>query len=277
MYIKCWGARGSIPVSGNSYLKYGGDTTCMEIRTKNDEIIIIDAGTGIRRLGNQLIKEKKFKYNMLFTHAHWDHLMGFPFFKPIFLSQTKLNIIKCPHPGKYAEKMMTRVMSPPNFPIKYEDIKAKIEYSSGCPDQFIIDTIEITPISLNHPNCGCGYKLCEDDKTFVFLTDNELGFSHPYGKTIEQYAQFTKDADLLIHDCEYTDKDYEKRKEWGHSAVSQVAELAKLSNVKTLGLFHHNQDRADDDVDKLVDSMKDLLKNTNTQVIGICADMVIEL
>jgi len=84
MYIKCWGARGSIPVSGKNYLKYGGDTTCMEIRTKSDDIIIVDAGTGLRRLGNQLITEVLYEYSFIFTHAHWDHLMGFPFFKPLY-------------------------------------------------------------------------------------------------------------------------------------------------------------------------------------------------
>jgi len=277
MYIKCWGARGSIPVSGEQYLKYGGDTTCMEIRTINDEIIIVDAGTGIRRLGNKLIKEKSSKYNMLFTHAHWDHLMGFPFFKPIFSSKTRMNIIRCPHPGKYAEEMMTRVMSPPNFPIKYEDIKALITYEKGCPNGFFIDTLKIDPINLSHPNSGCGYKFTENDKTFVFLTDNELGHIHPWGKTLDEYVQFSKNADLLIHDCEYSDEDYKKRKEWGHSSVSQAAELAKKACVKKFGLFHHNQDKSDDDVECLVDSVKELLKDTDTEVFGVKADMEFNL
>ncbi len=88
MKIKCWGSRGSIPVSGKEYIKYGGDTTCIEIRTKSDDIIIVDAGTGIRRLGNQLLKEGRLEYNLIFTHAHWDHLMGFPFFKPVYRNDT---------------------------------------------------------------------------------------------------------------------------------------------------------------------------------------------
>jgi len=271
------GCRGSIPVSGKDFTKYGGDTTCMEIRSKNNEIIIVDAGTGIRRLGNKLINEEKASYHMLFTHAHWDHLMGFPFFKPIFLSKTKLNIIRCPHPGKYAEEMMKRVMSPPNFPIKYTDIKATITYEEGCPGGFKIDTIKIEPINLSHPNSGCGYKFTENEKTFVFLTDNELGHIHENGKTLEEYADFSKNCDLLIHDCEYTDNDYLKRKEWGHSSVSQVVKLAKLSKVKKLGLFHHNQDKTDKDVDLLVNSVKNQLQSTDIEVFGVFADMEISL
>ena len=273
MYIKCWGARGSISVSGEKYLKYGGDTTCLEVRSRNNEIIIIDAGTGIRRLGNKLISEKSYSYNMLFTHAHWDHLMGFPFFKPIFSSKTKMNIIRCPHPGKYTERMMTRVMSPPNFPIKYENIKAEISYEEGCPYGFSIDTVQIEPITLSHPNSGCGYRLTEDDKSFVFLTDNELGHTHPNGRSVNEYAKFSENANLLIHDCEYTDEDYKKRKEWGHSCVSQVAELARLSNVEQLGLFHHNQDKSDDDIDKIVEQAAELLQDTKTKVFGVCSDM----
>lgn len=277
MYIKCWGARGSISVSGEKFLKYGGDTTCLEIRSKNNEIIIVDAGTGIRRLGNRLIQENIYSYNMLFTHAHWDHLMGFPFFKPIFFSKTSLNIIRCPHPGKYAEKMMTRVMSPPYFPIKYEKIKANISYSKGCPKGFMIDSIYIEPINLSHPDSGCGYKFIEDGKTFVFLTDNELGFIHPDGHTIEEYADFCKGADLLFHDCEYSDEDYSKRKEWGHSSISQVTKLAELSNVKRLGIFHHNQDKSDKDVDDLVLKVACNLEKTETEVFGVCSDMEIIL
>lgn len=277
MYIKCWGARGSISVSGDQYLRYGGDTTCMEIRSKNNEILIVDAGTGIRRLGNQLMKEKTSNYHMLFTHAHWDHLMGFPFFKPIFSLKTKMTIIRCPHPDKYAEEMMTRVMSPPNFPIKYENIKATISYIEGCPNGFSIDTIDIEPINLSHPNSGCGYKFSEDGKNFVFLTDNELGHKHPDGKSIQEYAEFAKNSDLLIHDCEYSDEDYERRREWGHSCVSQVAELARLSRTKRLGLFHHNQDKSDDDVDKIVEEVKKKLKDTNIDVFGVSSNMEFNL
>ena len=167
MYIKCWGSRGSIPVSGVDYIKYGGDTTCMEIRTKNDDIIIVDAGTGIRRLGNQLIEENLFKYNIIFTHAHWDHLMGFPFFKPLYFERSEFLMYRCPFHSKFVETVLSKVMSPPNFPVQYSEVKAQIKYLEACPTTFEIDSVAIEPIPISHPNSGSGYKFSENGKSFV--------------------------------------------------------------------------------------------------------------
>jgi len=138
MQIKCWGSRGSIPVSGKSVLKYGGDTTCIEIRTKSDDIIIIDAGTGIRRLGNQLMNENHFIYHFIFTHAHWDHVMGFPFFKPLYFRQAQLQMHRCPFHSKFVETILKKVMSPPTFPIKFDDLKAKLNYQLGDNDRIFL-------------------------------------------------------------------------------------------------------------------------------------------
>ncbi len=206
MYIKCWGSRGSIPVSGKHYLKYGGDTTCLEIRTKSGDIIIVDAGTGIRRLGNQLIEENLYKYNFIFTHAHWDHLMGFPFFKPLYFAQSELLMHRCPFHSDFVATILTKVMSPPNFPVKYDDLKAQIEYLEACPAAFEIGSVTVEPIRISHPNNGNGYKFTEEGKCFVFLTDNELDFVHPGGLTFKDYLEFSQRADLLIHDAEYTPK-----------------------------------------------------------------------
>ena len=260
MYIKCWGSRGSTPVSGREYIKYGGDTTCLEIRTRNDEIIIVDAGSGIRRLGNMLMGEKRFKYHLIFTHAHWDHLMGFPFFKPIYQKQSEIKVYRCPFQGQYVEKMISKVLSPPNFPVKYSDISAKITYEEGCSDLFEIDSIKIIPIRLSHPNGGNGYKFMEDGKTFVFLTDNELGFVHPGGLTYDDYLAFSEGVDLLFHDAEYTPKEYERFIEWGHSSYIQTLELGMASQVKRLGLFHANQDRTDQEMDDIVDLCKKMIR-----------------
>ena len=118
MIIRCYGARGSIPVSGREYLKYGGDTTCIEIRSKNDEIIIVDTGSGVRRLGNRLLSEKRFEYNIIFTHSHWDHILGFPFFKPIYDEKTVLNLMGCTTTQGNLKKLLSRTMSQPFFPPK---------------------------------------------------------------------------------------------------------------------------------------------------------------
>jgi len=227
MIIKCHGARGSIPVSGPEYIKYGGDTTCLEIRTQNDEVIIVDAGSGIRRLGNQLIDEGKYHYHLIFTHSHLDHILGFPFFKPIYHPKATVHLMGCPTTQGNIQKLLSKAMSAPLFPIQFDALQAKIDYDVECRFDFQIDSIDILPINLNHPNGGMGYKFVENGKSFVFLTDNELGSRHRNGRTFEEYAAFSKDADLLIHDSEYTEDEYLLTKGWGHSTYLDALELAQ--------------------------------------------------
>ncbi len=279
MRITCWGSRGSTPVSGREYLKYGGDTSCIEIRTENDEIIIVDAGTGVRRLGNSLIQENRFDYHFIFTHAHWDHVMGFPFFKPVFFEHAKFIIHKCPFHTDFVEKILKKIMSPPSFPVKYSQIKATIEYPDACPHTFKIGTVAIEPIPLSHPNGGTGYKFVENGKSFVYLTDNELGYRHGQGLTPDEYLPFAKDADLFIHDAEYTDEEYQTTVEWGHSTYTQALDLAIKSRVKKFGLFHLNQDRSDDAMDAIVKSCRERLRRENIEMecFAVGADMTFEL
>jgi len=279
MLIKCWGSRGSIPVSGKNCIKYGGDTTCIEIRTKSNDIIIIDAGTGIRRLGNQLIEEKRYQYNIIFTHAHWDHLIGFPFFKPLFIQETEIDIFRCPFPKQYAEKMITKLLAPPNFPKKYNELSAKIVYKDGCPNQFNIGSVTVIPIRLSHPNGGCGYKFVEGEKTFVFLTDNELGYIHFGGLERSAYLEFCSGADLLIHDAEYTPEEYKKQIEWGHSSYMDALDLAHDAGVKQLGLFHINQERTDSEMDKIEKDCQKIIKNRHYKLdcLAVAWDMTFKL
>ena len=279
MLIKCWGSRGSIPVSGKEYINYGGDTTCIEIRTKSDDIIIVDAGTGIRRLGNQLISEGRFSYHFIFTHAHWDHIMGFPFFKPLYSRQAELQMHRCPFQSKFVETVLTKVMSPPTFPVKYSDIKAGLHYEDACPLEFEIGSVSITPIPISHPNSGSGYKFVEDGKSFVFLTDNELGFVHPQGLHYKDYVDFSSGADLLIHDAEYTPAEYKHAKEWGHSVYTEALDLAIEADVKKFGLFHLNQERFDSEVDGIVDTCRQTIsaKGNNLDCFAVSSNVTFKL
>jgi phosphoribosyl 1,2-cyclic phosphodiesterase len=280
MIVRFYGARGSIPVSGKEYLKYGGNTTCLEIRTKDDEIIIIDAGSGIRTLGHRLISENRFRYTMIFTHAHWDHIMGFPFFQPIYFAKTEITMYGCPFAQASVKEMISKIMAPPNFPVKFEDIRADIIYHEACEEPFAIKSMSVAPIPLSHPNQGVGYRFTEDGKSFVFLTDNELTFKHPGGVDFEAYRDFSAGADLLVHDAEFTDEEYNKRtKTWGHSVYRDALRLALEAGVRKFGLFHHNQERSDEGIDEIVADCRKIAAGSNDKLecFAVCQGMEIKL
>lgn len=256
MRIICWGARGSIAVSGREYVKYGGDTTCLEVRSKNNDIVIIDAGTGMRRLGSKLLGEEKRVFHLLITHAHWDHLMGFPFFKPIYMKGTKIHMYGCPFTQESVKAIIAKSMKAPYFPVDFSQIQAEITSDGVCSEGFRIGTLQIEPIPLSHPNQGIGFRFTEDGKRFVFLTDNELTLQHAGGGSYDDYLRFSEGADLLIHDSEYTEAQYKITKGWGHSVYTDSLRLAREAKVKQFGLFHHNQERSDEELDRIVDDCR---------------------
>lgn len=277
MIIRCWGARGSIPVSGKDYLRYGGNTTCLEIRNNRDDILLVDAGSGIREAGNAFLADGRRDFTLLLTHAHWDHIMGFPFFKPLYRHDATINIWGCPFAQDSIREMLARVMSAPYFPIKYDDIHANVTYAEICIETYHLGDLTITPIALSHPNQGTGYKFSEAGRNFVFLTDNELGLQHEGGLSYDNYIEFCRGADLLIHDAEYLDEEYPKRRGWGHSTIEQATSLALDAGVKQLGLFHHNQERIDTEVDNLVALSRRIIRERKSSLECFAVHQAMEL
>lgn len=259
MIIHCWGARGSIPVSGKNYLRYGGNTTCLEIQNSQKDVLLVDAGSGIREAGNALIANGRHHFTLLLTHGHWDHIMGFPFFKPLYQHHANITVRGCTFAQDSIKEILERVMSAPYFPINYDDVHANVDYADICGDMFSMGNLTITPIALSHPNQGSGYKFSESGRSFVFLTDNELGFRHDGGLAYNDYLEFCRGVDLLIHDAEYRDDEYPKKRCWGHSTIEQATQLALDAGVKRLGLFHHNQDRLDAEIDDMVLSCRRMI------------------
>jgi len=266
MIIKCWGARGSIPICGKQFLKYGGNTTCLEIIDRSGDSIIVDSGTGIRNLGKELLKKGVKKLTMVFTHQHWDHVMGFPFFAPIY-QNVEIEVMGCSYSTDDAREIIAKTMQPPGFPVKFEEIEAKFKFRAigkeGCK---LNNNIDIFPIELSHPNGGLGYKFVESGKEFVFLTDNELGYSHYGGRSFEDYIRFCSGAKLLVHDADYTDYEYKVRKTWGHSTWQEALDLAIKSGVENFGLFHHNQDRTDKEIDAIVAQCNKIIKQKKLKI-----------
>jgi phosphoribosyl 1,2-cyclic phosphodiesterase len=277
MLIRCWGARGSIPVSGQEYLRYGGDTTCLEVRTGSGEVVIVDAGSGIRRLGNRLLDEGRRDFTLIFTHAHWDHILGFPFFKPIYRHGMRIRLLGCPFVQRSVREMISRIMAPPNFPVHFDEIRADVDYAEACGLSFEIGPLTVTPIALSHPNQGMGYRFEEDGKSFVFLTDNELAYRHPGGLDYEDYRIFASGADLLIHDAEYRPEDYRLTRAWGHSVFTDALRLALEANVARLGLFHHNQERTDQDIEQIVEECRRIIAGRPLDCVAMHQDQEILL
>ncbi len=260
MLIRCWGSRGSVPVCGEQFLKYGGDTTCIEIRT-DSHVVVVDAGTGIRPLGEQLFNEGIKNIHLIFTHAHWDHIIGFPFFYPLYRSDTRLSIRGYPFNRQPFRNAFDTLMSEPFFPVHFggPDIRAAIDFEDIDMRPFDLGDLHVRPIFLSHPKNGSvGYRFEHAGRSFVFLTDNELGLAHPGACSYDDYVSFCEGADLLIHDAEYTDEEYKLYRGWGHSRFSDVVKLAHTAQVKSLGLFHINQKRSDHDVDAMVETACDL-------------------
>lgn len=165
-----------------------------------------------RQPGNDLIKEQRSTYNIIFTHSHWDHIVGFPFFKPFYSKETTINLMGFPVARGSLKKLLSKAMAPPYFPVPFDKLKATVNYFGDCPPSFRTDSVEIFGTNLSHPNVGLAYKFVEDGKTFVFLTDNELGYRHREGPDFEGYAELARNADLMIHDAEYTPEQYKMTK-----------------------------------------------------------------
>ena len=279
MIIRCYGSRGSTPVSGEEYNRYGGDTTCLEIRSKNDHIIVVDAGTGIRRLGERLCGEKRYDFTLIFTHSHLDHIIGFPFFKPIYHEKTAINLMGCPTTQGNMKTLLAKAMDAPIFPVPFNHLKAKIDYAVECKINFQIDSIEIFTINLSHPNGGMGYSFVEEGKKFVFLTDNELSYRHRNGRTFEDYAEFSKDADLLVHDAQFTEEEYKATRTWGHSTYLEALNLAITAQVKRFALFHHDPGRTDFQLEALLQNCREILdkKKINMECFALRQDAELNL
>lgn len=267
MKIKFWGCRGSIPAPGPNTLKYGGNTTCLEVRPPGGGVIIIDAGSGIRLLGKQLLSDKSAtNLYMLLTHSHWDHLTGFPFFTPAYFKRYNINVYGGPSAQGSLKNYLSHQMMPPYFPVDFSLMKATFRFGNNGLHAGCIGGIRFSSIELSHPNRGYGFKLTEDGKNFIFLTDNEPAFPHEGGLSLEKYVDFCRGADLLVHDAQYTDEEIKTTRGWGHSTFAEATQIAIGAGVKRLGLFHHDPDRTDDDIDRLVDVCRAQIARAGSKV-----------
>lgn len=243
MRVKFWGCRGSVPVPDSRMMTYGGNTTCVEFDL-DGHILVVDAGTGIRRLGEDLLDRGVRAFDLFITHTHWDHLHGFPFFAPIHSPLTTISILGSTPSFKKLRHIMFKQMAYEYFPISFPDLKATIEFVE-VRSGFDRNGWRITTLALNHPITTTGLRLEKGGQAVVFLTDNELGAARPPTPPAA-FVEFCRGARYLIHDAQFTEEEYLTRRGWGHSTLPQTRELARAAGVANLVLFHHDPGRTDD-------------------------------
>ena len=275
LQIKFWGVRGSIPSGNPETAGVGGNTTCVEIRC-GDELIIIDTGTGIRNLGMALMKEMPIKGTILFSHVHWDHIQGFPFFSPFFVPGNEFRIFAGTSLPTTIEEVLSQQMTPPCFPVKTELFGCKITYHDVKPGEVIEgDSYKIKLAPLYHPNGCYAYRIEHEGKTMVFSTDCEHYEDRPNTNLIE----LSQDADVLVYDAQYTEDEYYglngqfPRKGWGHSTMREGVKVAKAANVKKLVLFHHDPSHDDNFVKQIEAESRQLFPQSIAAYEGLQIDL----
>ncbi len=268
MKLTYYGVRGSIPTPGPETNKYGGNTSCAAVET-DAGLLILDAGTGIRKLGNELLKKEfgkgKGKARLLLSHYHWDHIQGLPFFVPAYIPGNEFQLYGEERLGRTVEEIVEKQQAPPNFP---EDARfqAKMHFHAlkEWETMELSDKVKISCARLNHSNGVTAYRIEENGRAIVYATDTEH-YSTPDWK-LEKLAQ---GADLLIYDGQYTPEEYPQKQKWGHSTYEEGVKIAKRAGVKELHLFHHDPMHDDAAIDAIVERAQRLFPNTKAAQEGM--------
>ena len=246
MHVRFWGTRGSIPTPGPGTALYGGNTSCVEVRTDDGNIFVLDCGTGIRELGLSLLEDATTppRIHILIGHTHWDHIQGFPFFTPVFLPGTEINIYAPLGFQKSLEDALSGQMQYSYFPVKLQDLASRIHYTELDEGFFRIGNCLVETQYLNHTAPTIGYRISEGSTSIAYITDHEpfwkssgTDFQHPGD---QRHIDFFRNADLLIHDAQYSDEEYEAKVGWGHSPIGYVGAVAVAAGVRRAALFHHD-------------------------------------
>lgn len=273
--LKLWGVRGSIPVPGPTTVRYGGNTSCVEVRA-DGEIIVLDAGSGIRMLGMDLEKEfgeRPVKLSLLITHTHWDHIQGLPFFLPVYNKKNQIRVLGYEGARAGLAAILAGQMETPFFPVSLRDLPGNIAIEELKEMEFSIGKVLVRSKFANHPGICAGFRLFTSGGSIAYFPDNEPyellklhiadrdQTSVPDARAFAQterakLVEFLEGADVLIIDAQYTDEEYQKHIGWGHGSLSRAVSLALEANVKKLILFHHDPSHDDDKIDEMLEGAR---------------------
>jgi phosphoribosyl 1,2-cyclic phosphodiesterase len=267
--IRFWGTRGSIPSPGPSTLEFGGNTTCLEVVLNSGRRIVIDGGTGIRLLGEHLkTTVASVRIHLLLTHNHWDHLIGLPFFFPIYREDSEIQIDGWPLAFQALKRVFDDHLGDGFFPVAFEQLRAHISFINKIArTPLILDDVRIDALPLNHPQGCLGFRFQEEGHTLVFITDNELGLDGGY--RFPDFVKFAQGADLLIHDAQYLPEEMPMHRGWGHSTFAEAVDLALAAGVKSLLLTHHDPSRTDEQV-------RDIVRRARQQAAAAGSEVIID-
>lgn len=254
MKLRFWGTRGSIPSPGINTIKYGGNTTCLELSLNDGTLIIFDAGTGIRKLGDKIIQNNnQSMINLFLTHSHWDHIQGFPFFSPAYSEGVRIKIFGCPPAFNKLKAILTKQMESSYFPVNFRQLKARISFQEISQDEHWVKKARFTFIRNNHPGAAYGFKASEEGKAIIFITDNELlPIKNSTLTSWNEFLEFCNHADLLVHDAHYLQEEMMETAGYGHSSYENAFKLGVEAEVKHLVFFHHEPDRRDDEIEAIL-------------------------
>jgi phosphoribosyl 1,2-cyclic phosphodiesterase len=263
MKVTIWGSRGSLANAGPDTIRYGGNTACVEIAGDDGTTLVLDAGTGLRALGRQLV-DRPGVIHVLLTHLHMDHIQGLGFFKPFFQPGREIHVWGPPSTTLDLRSRLTRYLSPPLFPVRIGDIESELVLHDVGPAPWRAGPFQLTAASVIHPGPTVGYRVALDSTAMAYLPDHEpaLGGARWTPAWTSGYG-LAADVDLLVHDGQYTPGEYAERVGWGHSSVEHVVAFAELASVKRVALFHHDPDHDDAEVDEMLDAARRLSRTVD--------------
>ena len=252
MHLKVWGARGSVPAPGPHMNRYGGNTSCVQATLASGEVLILDAGTGIRTLGLDLTESTRI--HILLTHLHLDHIQGLMFFPPCFREESEITIWGPASPEATLENRIARYISAPLSPVEVRELPCSVAFRDTPPSQWELGGATIRAEAVTHRGPTLGYRITDGDTTLAYIPDHEPALGAPLEGLEPEWISgydLARDADLLIHDCQYTDEEYPSHVGWGHSGMSDTLTFAERAGAKRLLLFHHDPLHADETLDDL--------------------------